>query len=62
MCNGESSRKSLGGTIAILKSAPSLSEKEVLSLSLEDDRHTGRTIATISGSDAWDGARHFVIQ
>lgn len=62
MCNGNSTRTSYGGTIAILKSAsvdPSLAE---MSLLLADDHRTGNTMATLSGVDSPASERHVVIQ
>lgn len=62
MCNGTSSRQSLGGTIAILKS-PRLNESTPeMSLLLADDHHTGRTTATLSGINALSEDRQVVIQ
>ena len=62
MCNGNSSRPSFGGTIAILKSASVDLARAEMSLLLADDHKSGNTIATLSGVDAAISERHVVIQ
>lgn len=64
MCNGESIRQSGGGTIAILKSAPSSPAPcAETSLLLADDYLTGATTATLSGASTPPGLeRQVVIQ
>ena len=68
MCNGDSSRVSNGGTIAILKpSSTTMSNRPVLrrelSLRLENDSLHGQTRATFVGLDGTDlNGSHVVIQ
>ena len=62
MCDGESGRESVGGTIAILKPASIERGVEEVSLLLADDQRTGRTSATISGIGHGRSDREVIIQ
>ncbi|KAH9822877.1 hypothetical protein Tdes44962_MAKER00705 [Teratosphaeria destructans] len=56
MCNGQSSRTSQGGTIAILKPIPRVEWtplKRDLALRIAEDASTGRTNASIDGLGAF---------